>query len=183
MQFFDRFYREVVGLHSPVIEQRIDHVRGGLGNAFLAIFDERLTAVDRRLIEAPDDIEAKVDFVTIYHMVIEGMLGVAGQRGVAEHLERKGILPGLSEAFGLIERDEHRHVAYGTWFLAQVTSDQRLADRVRERLAEVVPFAVESLKRDVGPNRADEVSGIALTALRRRLGLIGISLDVGIAAR
>lgn len=179
MQFFDRFYREVVAIDAGLMVERIDGARDRLGDDFLAIFDRRLEAVDRRLLDAPDDVGAKVDFVTIYHMVIEGMLGIAGQRAVREFLERRGsIMPGMREGFALVERDEHRHVAYGTWFLAQATAqDPRLADRVRDCLAEVMPAALGSIRRDA-PKRGEEVCELALTALRRRLGVMGISLDL-----
>jgi ribonucleoside-diphosphate reductase beta chain len=178
MQFFDRVYREVLADDTAAMGQRLDAARGSLGDDFLAIFDERLDAVDRRLLQAPGDVEAKVDFVTIYHMVIEGMLGIAGQRAVREYLERHGaILPGIREGFELVERDEHRHVAYGTWFLSEVVArEPRLGERVREHLDELMPFALASIRRDV-PRRGDEVCEVASTALRRRLAVIGISSD------
>lgn len=178
MQFFDRFYREVIALDTPAIEERLGSVREDLGDDFLAIFDERLAEVDRRLIASPDDVEAKVDFVTIYHMVIEGMLGIAGQRAVREYLERHGgMLPGLRIGFELVERDEHRHVAYGTWFLQHALArDPSLAAVVEDRLTEVMPIALASIRRDV-PKRAEEVCDMAVTALRRRLALTGISVD------
>ncbi|MEY2442625.1 MAG: ribonucleoside-diphosphate reductase beta chain [bacterium] len=184
MQFFDRFYREVVKLDVSAMSERVDHARDRLGDDFAAIVETRLTAVDRRLLDAPDDIEAKVDYVTIYHMVIEGMLGIAGQRAVREFLERHGaILPGLRLGFELIERDEHRHVAYGTWFLAQAAArDPRLGDRVRERLAEVIPTALGSIRRD-SPKHAEQVCDFALLALRRRLSVVGISLDRELVTR
>ena len=50
-------------------------------------------------------------------MVIEGMLALTGQHFITEFLEREGLLPGFLEGFRRISQDEHRHVAYGTWFL------------------------------------------------------------------
>ena len=71
------------------------------------------------LIDDPRDIEAKVDFVTIYHMVIEGTLALTGQYFQTDYMRAARILPGLLEGFKPISQDEHRHVAYGTWFLQQ----------------------------------------------------------------
>ena len=40
----------------------------------MTLFDEVLVDAGRRLMADPRDLEAKVDFVTIYHMIIEGTL-------------------------------------------------------------------------------------------------------------
>ena len=48
----------------------------------------------QRLIDDPRDIEAKVDFVTLYHMIIEGTLALTGQWLLTDYMERKEILPG-----------------------------------------------------------------------------------------
>src|SRR5918994_5250306 len=79
MQFFDRFYREAIGLEQPDIEGRLASVREDLNDAFIALFDTSLVETARRLIADPADVEAKVDFVTTYHMVIEGTLALTGQ--------------------------------------------------------------------------------------------------------
>src|SRR6266511_6407303 len=142
MQFFDRFYREVVGLEQPDIEDRLGRVREYLNDAFVKLFDEALVESAERLISDPKDIEAKVDFVTTYHMVIEGTLALTGQFFITDYWEKNDLLPGFVEGFGKVARDEHRHVAYGTWFLKQKCgSDAALADRMRARLQELLPVA------------------------------------------
>src|SRR5215213_3147016 len=72
MQFFDRYYREVAGIEQPDIEGRLASVREDLNDAFVQLFDTALVAAAQRLIDDPRDADAKVEFVTIYHMVIEG---------------------------------------------------------------------------------------------------------------
>ena len=176
MQFFDRFYREVVDLESADLSARLGRERDRLSASFVNLFDQRLAEVDERLIANPRDIPAKVDFIVTYHMVIEGMLGIAGQHAVAQFLERRGMFPGLLEGFDRVARDEHRHVAYGTWFLAQtVTQDGRLVERIRERLTELVPLAVHLLKHDIAGPHAESTAAIALSALQRRLSFTGIT--------
>ena len=61
-------------------------------------------------------------------MVIEGTLALTGQYFQTDNLEKRGILFGHLKAFNLISQDEHRHVAYGTWFLQQKARDP---ERVR----------------------------------------------------
>src|SRR3954469_3467066 len=119
MQFFDRYYREVFELDEGGIHARLQRVRENVTPAFVTLFDENLVEDGQRLIENSGDIGAKVDFVTNYHMVIEGVLALTGQHFMLKYYEDHGLLPGFVEGFSNIARDEHRHVAYGTWFLQQ----------------------------------------------------------------
>ena len=131
-------------------------------------------------------MEAKVDFVTTYHMVIEGTLALTGQDTLTRVFEDRGILPGFLEGFRKISQDEHRHVAYGTWFLQQkARQDPALAQRIVKTLQELIPIAAGVLTPrgyDIGEEyeilgvRSDEVHGFAFKALTRRLKVIGVSL-------
>ena len=53
MQFFDRFYREVVGMRDADIEDRLARVRENLNDAFVELFDEALVEAGQRLIADP----------------------------------------------------------------------------------------------------------------------------------
>ena len=192
MQFFDRFYREVVGLDRGDFAARLGRVREQLNDAFTRLFDEALVAAGDRLVADPADLGAKVDFVATYHMVIEGTLALTGQRYLTDYLERKRILPGLAEGFRHVARDEHRHIAYGAWFLAQTAArEEALAQRLRARLRELVPIAVAVLTppgRDPAKPwqllgcRSEEVRAFALGALARRLEVIGVPLGAAAPA-
>jgi ribonucleoside-diphosphate reductase beta chain len=72
-QHFNRFYEQVVGL-DMTFDERLRDVRRHVSDAFITLFDEHLVQANQRLVADPRDIEAKVDFVTAYHMVIEGTL-------------------------------------------------------------------------------------------------------------
>jgi ribonucleoside-diphosphate reductase beta chain len=186
MQFFDRFYREVIQLEQPDIETRLARVRHELNDAFVELFDTSLVEAARRLIADPSDVEAKVDFVTTYHMVIEGTLALTGQNFITEYWEKKELLPGFVDGFKKVARDEHRHVAYGTWFLRQkCRDDDRLAGRMRATLSELLPIASRVLvPRGVDPNEdwemvgytSAEINEFAFNALTRRLKAIGVPL-------
>jgi ribonucleoside-diphosphate reductase beta chain len=186
MQFFDRFYREVVGVDSPEIAERLGRVRGYLNDAFVKLFDESLVEAGRRLIADPSDIPTKVEFVTAYHMVIEGTLALTGQYFITDYWEKNDLLPGFVDGFKKVARDEHRHVAYGTWFLKEKCgSDEALADRMRATLQELLPVASLVL---VPPGRdpneewgmlgytSTEINEFAFSALTRRLKAIGVPL-------
>src|SRR5947209_16267851 len=117
-QHFNRFYEQVVG-YDGTFDDRLVRAREDLNDAFLVLFDEHLVDAVDRLMADRGDIEAKVDFVTTYHMVIEGTLALTGQYYITDYCEQHDLLPGFTEGFRNISRDEHRHVAYGTWYLKE----------------------------------------------------------------
>jgi len=183
-QFFDRFYREVIEIEGPDWESRLSNVRENVNDAFIKLFDEDLVSANRRLIADPADLDAKVDFVTLYHMVIEGTLALTGQWTITDYLEKEGLLPGFVEGFKKVSRDEHRHVAYGTWFLKQKCADPANAERLRSTLHEALPTASGVLvPPGADPNdwellgyTSAQVNEFAFKALTRRLKAIGVPL-------
>jgi ribonucleoside-diphosphate reductase beta chain len=191
MQFFDRYYREVLGVDHERIQERLAAVRVHLTDSFIELFDERLVKAGERLIADPSDIEAKVDFITAYHMVIEGTLALTGQHFMLDWYEKADLLPGFQEGFSNIARDEHRHVAYGTWFLQQKCADPKLRERVQATLNELLPLAAGvlvpkgySLGDDYeffGYTSAEQAE-FAYSALTRRLKVIGVGLATASAA-
>jgi ribonucleoside-diphosphate reductase beta chain len=183
-QHFNRFYEQVIG-YDGSFDDRLARAREDLNDAFIDLFDNHLVEAGRRLIENPGDIEAKVDFVTTYHMVIEGTLALTGQHNITDYCETHDILPGFLEGFRKISQDEHRHVAYGTWYLQQKAKDPALAQRIQDRLVELLPIAAGVLTpRGEDPfgewtllgYTSAEVNEFAFTALSRRLRVIGVGL-------
>ena len=114
MQFFDRYYREVFELDEGDIHSRLQACATAAILAFVTLFDENLVEAGRRLIDDPSDLGAKVDFVTAYHMVIEGVLALTEPALHAQVLRGPRPHSRPSRSFSNIARDEHRHVAYGT---------------------------------------------------------------------
>jgi ribonucleoside-diphosphate reductase beta chain len=183
-QHFNNFYEQVVG-YDGTFEQRLDRAREDLTEPFRILFDEVLVDANQRLLRDPGDLEAKVDYVTTYHMVIEGTLALTGQDTLTRVFERDGILPGFLEGFRKISQDEHRHVAFGTWFLQQKARDPALRRRIQARLQELIPIAAGVLtprgyavgeSYEVLGVSSDEVHGFAFQALTRRLKVIGVAL-------
>ena len=182
-QHFNRFYEQVLGLDGT-FEDRLQRAREDLNAAFIEMFDVVLVEWGQRLIENPSDVEAKVDFVTLYHLIIEGTLALTGQWFLTDFMERNQILPGWVEGFKLISQDEHRHVAYGTWFLREKAADPALRQRIGERLVELIPLASAVLvPQGADPDdysildySMEETNTFAFNALNRRLKVIGVDL-------
>ena len=151
MQFFDRFYREVVGMADAGISERLARVRENVNDDFVKLFDEELVESQRRLVADPSNVEAKVDFITAYHMVIEGTLALTGQWTITDYWEKTGKMAGFLEGFKNVARDEHRHVAYGTWYLKRGLRQERRGGGPRARHA---PGAAPDRERRAGADRA-----------------------------
>ena len=182
-QHFNRFYEQVLGIDGT-FEDRLARARRDLNPAFVELFDGTLVEWGRRLAEDPADPAAKVDFVTLYHMIIEGTLALTGQFFLTDYMERHDVLPGWVEGFKLISQDEHRHVAYGTWFLREKAAEPALRARIAARLAELIPIAAAVLVPPGADPQSyaildytnEETNAFAFTALSRRLKVIGIDL-------
>jgi ribonucleoside-diphosphate reductase beta chain len=185
MQFYARFQDEVVA-DPAAIAAHVERAREQVSPAFRAIFDEALVAAHERLLADPADAAAKVRFVTLYHQILEGTLGLTSFNFVTGYLERQGLLPGFVEGYSKIHHDEQRHIGYGTWFLREaVAADPALADAVRGILRELLPLVAESL---TPPDRegsdwdalgvgAEEIRDFALGGLTRRLDIVGVPLS------
>ena len=184
--FFDRFYSEVGVLESGDLAARLAETSEHLNVEFGQLFDEMLHARVDRLATEPQDTEALVEAITLYHMVIEGMLALTGQHFIIEYNERVGTLPAFVEGFTNVARDEHRHVAFGARFLRDMSrADERYRDAIRRTLTEVGPVADGVLRpKWIAPGQEDEeffgVSvnesrAFAMQALQRRLKVIGLA--------
>jgi ribonucleoside-diphosphate reductase beta chain len=77
--FFDRFYSEVGVLESDDLNARLQETSAHLNPNFGVLFDEMLGSRVDKLARDPEDLETLVEAVTLYHMVIEGMLALTGQ--------------------------------------------------------------------------------------------------------
>ena len=93
-QHFNRFYEQVVG-YDGTFDDRLERAREDLNEAFLILFDQHLVDACKRLLADPSDVEAKVDFITTYHMVIEGTLALTGQFYITEWCEKERPVPRL----------------------------------------------------------------------------------------
>jgi ribonucleoside-diphosphate reductase beta chain len=184
VKFFDRFFSEVGVLDGAgELSERLEALEEHLNPAFNELFDDLLKSRVDRLAQEPEDRVALIEAITLYHMVIEGMLALSGQHFIIDYNEREGTLPGFVEGFSNVARDEHRHIAFGVRFLMDaVTEDEANRDVIQGMLEQSVPVA----DRVIDPPWADEESwelfGVsrdethefAATCLSRRLKAIGL---------
>src|SRR4051812_5604009 len=185
--FFDRFYSEVGVLNAADLEERLATTSEHLNPEFGELFDGSLHSRVDRLAADPDDLETLVEAITIYHMVLEGMLALTGQHFIIDYNERQGTLPGFVDGFTKVARDEHRHVAFGARFLRDMAREsERYRDAIMRTLGEVAPIAEGVLRprwMEGIPDEEAELFGFsiadtrafALQALTRRMKVIGLA--------
>ncbi|MGH2752186.1 MAG: ribonucleotide-diphosphate reductase subunit beta [Actinomycetota bacterium] len=139
--FFDRFIREVAGLGTDTATT-LQAVDSYLTWGFRQVFDEldRVTAALRR---KPKDKALLAQSLALYHVVVEGMLAIAGQHFIQRYLGERKILPGFFEGMNNVSRDESRHVAFGIAFLGElVGSSDECRSAAIELWDRVLPWAV-----------------------------------------
>jgi len=183
VQFFNAFYEQVGVLESDNLQDRLAETSQHLNENFGVLFDEMLKSRVDRLAADPEDTETLVEAVTLYHMVIEGMLALTGQHFIISYNEEVGTLPGFVEGFNNVARDEHRHVAFGARFLREMAQqDQRYRDAIQRTLVECGPAADGVLQPpwaeegdDLFGVSVDETRAFAMKALERRLKVIGLT--------
>jgi ribonucleoside-diphosphate reductase beta chain len=176
--FFDRFYSEVGVLESASLQARLEETSAHVNPEFTVLFDEMLKGKADRLAVEPEDLECACEFVTIYHMVVEGMLALTGQHFIIDYNEQQGTLPGFVAGF--------TNVAFGAWFLRHMARrDDRYREAIQRTLTEVAPVADGVLKPkwmgDVSDAETtmfgvsvEETRAFAMQALSRRLKVIGL---------
>ncbi len=185
MQFYARFRDEVIG-EPQAIADHVERAREQVSDSFRHMFDEALVREHEHLVANPDDLAAKVRFVTLYHLVLESTLGLTTFKFITDYLNGEGLLPGFVDGYSKIHHDETRHIGYGVWFLREsVREHPEQADSVREMLRELLPSVAESLKPPGDGSGSGEVLGVteddirafALNGLTKRLSIIGVPIE------
>jgi ribonucleoside-diphosphate reductase beta chain len=184
--FFDRFGAEVMCLSEDDLRGRMREVERTLTRPFHDVFDDGLRDVSNRIKAKPDDLGLFVEGIAVYHMVVEGFLAVTGQTLIREYMMEHGMYPGFCEGFGLIERDEHRHVAFGVRFLRDAIEDDPRHRATVERVvldlvpraahAFVPPYVDDPREFDSYGYSSREIYGYAYRSLERRMKVLGITV-------
>jgi len=181
--FFNRFYEEVGVLESTTLQDRLEETSAHLNPKFHDLFDDMLHSRVDKLACDPSDLETLVEAITLYHMVIEGMLALTGQHFIITYNEENGTLPGFVEGFNNVARDEHRHVAFGARFLREMAqADPKYLEAIQRTLVECGPAADGVLTppwyeegMELFGVSLEETREFAMKALGRRMKVIGLA--------
>jgi ribonucleoside-diphosphate reductase beta chain len=145
-RLFDRIAEEVLGLPGATPAERRAAARAHVAPAMLELFEERLPAMAGELASGRHGLDAGV---SLYHMLLEGVVFDAGQHALLDDLA-DGALPGVREGVERVERDERWHVGFGLRCLIESQPSAELIDDLltrAEQAADVWGDAVPSATR------------------------------------
>jgi ribonucleoside-diphosphate reductase beta chain len=189
--FFSRFFEEVVGITgglSAALAELKDRTVGG----YRTIFDNELYGATEAVRLDPQDYGKWIEAITVYHLIVEGMLALTGQKYILGVIREMGILPGFYTGFTAAARDESRHVNFGVRAVMEAgVRDRGLLERVESvvfRLLEPACRLIAAPERKLAvdpelmpPNlqvNPFEVRAFSLNSLTKRLRVAGISTAV-----
>ena len=188
--FFSRFFDEVIGVPgglSAALASLRDQTVGG----FRTIFDRDLVDATEAVRKDPTDYGAWVEGITVYHLIIEGMLALTGQKYLLGILREMQFLPGFYAGFTAVARDESRHVNFGVRALMEAgIRDPALLQRATDtifRMLEPACWTVAAPDRRFEFRPEDspenlrinphEVREFSLRSLTKRLRVAGLSQE------
>ena len=127
-EFFRRWF-DAIGFDEPLHDL--------LTPSYARLFDEEQPRVMNRLMSDHSN-EALLDAGLTYNQFVEGVLAITGYHAWYRIFTERGILPGLRQGLEAIQRDERRHIAYGTYLCRRaVAEDPQLWSFVERRMAEL----------------------------------------------
>ena len=142
---FDRIAAEVLGLPGATPADRRAAARVEAPPAMLELFEERLPAMAAEIAAGRKGLS---EGVSLYHMLLEGVVFDAGQHTLLDDLA-DGALPGVYEGVRRVELDERWHIGFGLRCLIETQPSRELledllarAEEVAEAWGDAVPAAM-----------------------------------------
>jgi ribonucleoside-diphosphate reductase beta chain len=185
--FFARFFKEVLGMDKTRLEDTLDDVQQYMNEHLQYILIDSLSDVAERIRQEPTNLAHLIEGITLYHVIVEGTMALAGQRSILEFYRKNNLFPAFRGGFTAVARDESRHVVFGVKFLREmIQRDAANARVVKAAIDKYTPVALTALTPadEYIPNilamRQDPwVSPrYALDSLRKKIKVIGLSMDL-----
>jgi len=182
--FFDKFFREALLMDGPDIEAILAQIRPLLRPSEREILLEGLVEIAQKIHDEPKNMEYLVEGVTLYHIITEGTLAMAGQRNALNRNKRFGWYPGFQQGFTAVARDESRHILFGVKFLRDmVQQNAAYADVIRNTITRWMPQIRETLYLSEFQRALlvsfgedpDEITEFGMSSLRKKLKVIGVA--------
>ena len=146
IEFF-RFWFDAVGFDPKEFNQYVPRDGRRL------IFSDELPEVMGRL-NTDRSPKALFDAALTYNQFVEGVMAISGYRMWHRLAGQFGMMPGLQEGLEYVQRDERRHIAYGTFLARRVLSENpELLEFAERRFEELRLIALPSPDEagDLGP--------------------------------
>src|SRR5260221_13567182 len=144
--FFARFFKEVLGVDKEKLEDALAVAREHMNARLKYILIDSLEEGAERIRQEPGNLGNLVEGVTLYHLVVEGTMALAGQRSILEAYRTSGLFPAFRGGFTAVARDESRHVVFGVKFLREmIQRDAAYARVVHDAVEKYAPSALEAI--------------------------------------
>lgn len=180
---FHRFFKEVLDAGSDVSET-LESTLPQLGWGYRNVFDRLDLMTDE--LRADRSLPKFAQAVTLYHLIVEGMLAQPGQHFIEGYFTGDGTMPGFSEGMKHISRDEQRHIAFGVKTLSEIVprSEECKAAVVelfremnRNSLAVFCPPVLDRSYTECWGFSLEEIFAFSIRLIRQRLKTIGFPAE------
>lgn len=185
--FFARFFKEVLGIDKANLEDQLDVALQYMDDDLKYVLVDALSDVSERIRREPSNMAHLIEGITLYHVIIEGTMALAGQRSILEFYRNNNIFPAFRGGFTAVARDESRHVVFGVKFLRDmIQRDRANAQIVYDSVNKYAPRAIRAISLDENgvqqtlAMQADPwvTPRYAVDSLRKKVKVIGLSMEL-----
>jgi ribonucleoside-diphosphate reductase beta chain len=138
------------------------------------IIDDELPRVMRRL-DADRSPEAIFDAAFTYNQYVEAVLAIVGYTIWRRMFAKRDVLHGFQEGIGLVQLDERRHIAYGTYLCRRLIAEHAaLWPFAQRRMSELLEFSIGGTgeARSIYGDRFEQYADLVRTQADRRMQLL-----------
>jgi ribonucleoside-diphosphate reductase beta chain len=183
--FFDRFYREVVGLPGDSLMEVLDGSYQWVGETFIGPFG-LLSYLTDQLRRDPYDPSLLMQYATTYMLWIEGVLALAVMKLTLGYARDNKILPAYYAGFTATCRDEARHVQGGMRYIRDLLDqDPRLVADLHDTLRTILTISATNSEyvvyEPIGWTE-QRVTELLVDQLNKKLAMIGVDVPDDIKA-
>lgn len=187
--FFNRFFSDVLDIDCGRIEDTLLEIRQFMNQSARYMLIDALTDIATRLRKEPDNLTLLTEGVVLYHLVVEGMMALAGQKSLLEQYRQENLFPAFRAGMIAVTRDESRHVLFGVRFLRDmIQQDATYVKVIETALSKYAPAAISAVTPPDDIIRAAlaqqddpwRTPRYAQESLRKKLKVIGLELELPI---
>src|SRR6266571_7753830 len=144
--FFARFFKEVLEIDKTRLEDTLENIQQYMNKHLQYILIDSLADVAERIRQEPKNLAHLIEGITLYHVIVEGTMALAGQRSILELYRQNNLFPAFRGGFTAVARDESRHVVFGVKFLREmIQRDAANAKIVHDTIEKYTPTALEGI--------------------------------------
>jgi ribonucleoside-diphosphate reductase beta chain len=177
--FFDRFYREVVGIDGDGIMDVLDGSWQYIQEVFVGPFG-LLAYLTDDLRRRPYDKHLQMQYATTYMIWIEGVLALSVMKITLNYARDNHLLPAYYAGFTATCRDEARHVQGGMRFVRDMLEeDPSYVKDIHETLRTLLTMSAARsgyiYYEPLGWSE-ERVQDLFMDQLHKKLAMVGVSL-------